>query len=354
MAPDPQKRRFVAPALTVAAIAAVGIGAITIPAAYANPSAPGRAAAAVSTPSPSPSSSSSGSGSGSGKLSESQLRKQLSTLNDEAEKLTEKYNKTRVDLGKAKKAETAATAYATKLEKQATPAREQLGRMAAASYMNGSPAMGFGSGDSNGGLSDDAYLAQNRASVVQGLQGQIDKANRAQQDAQSKAQQAQQAATAAEKARQTAKAKVAEVTKKLDKLTTTTVKDPKSGFKATIKGSGLPAKMARKAATKLGSPYVWAAAGPNSFDCSGLVVWAYAQVGKPGLPHYTGDLMALGTKVDKSDLQAGDLVYFGADLHHMGIYVGGGLFLHAPSTGDVVKISKLSDRSDYAGANRIS
>lgn len=352
MAPDPQKRRFVAPALTVAAIAAVGIGAITIPAAYANPSTPGRAAAAASTPSPSPSSSSSSTGSG--KLSESQLRKQLSTLNDEAELLTEKYNKARVDLGKAKKAETAATTYAAKLEQQATPAREQLGRMAAASYMNGSPGMMFGGGDNSSGLSDDAYLAQNRASVVQGLQGQIDKANRAQQDAQSKTAQAQQAATAAEKARQTAKAKVDEVTKKLDKLTTTTVKDPKSGFKAVIKGSGLPAKMARKAATKLGSPYVWAAAGPDSFDCSGLVVWAYAQVGKSGLPHYTGDLFDLGKKVDKSDLQAGDLVYFGSSLHHMGIYVGGGLFLHAPSTGDVVKISKLSDRSDFAGANRIS
>jgi cell wall-associated NlpC family hydrolase len=351
LAPDPQKRRFVAPALTVAAVAAVGIGAVTIPSAYANPSTPGRAAAAASTPSPSPISTST---SGSGKLSESQLRKQLDGLNDEAERLTEKYNKARVDLGKAKKAEQAATAYATKLERQAAPAREQLGRMAAASYMNGGSDPLLGGGTNDGGLSDSAYLAQNRASVVQGLQAQIDKANRASQDAQAKTAQAQQAATAAEKARQTAKAKVEEVTKQLDKLTTTTVKDPKSGFKAVIKGSGLPAKMARKAATKLGSPYVWAAAGPDSFDCSGLVVWAYAQVGKPGLPHYTGDLFDLGTKVDKGDLQAGDLVYFGGDLHHMGIYVGGGLYLHAPQTGDVVKISKLSERSDYAGANRIS
>ncbi|MFD0540669.1 C40 family peptidase [Actinomadura luteofluorescens] len=87
---------------------------------------------------------------------------------------------------------------------------------------------------------------------------------------------------------------------------------------------------------------------PSSFDCSGLVVWAYAQVGKPGLPHYTGDLFAMGSKVSRGALRSGDLVYFGGNLHHMGIYLGDGKYLHAPQTGDVVKISKLSDRSDFA------
>ncbi|WP_433333879.1 NlpC/P60 family protein [Spirillospora sp. CA-294931] len=284
--------------------------------------------------------------------SENDLRKRLNALNTEAERLTERYNKTRVDLGKAEKTEADATKRATDLERQAAPARDQLGRMAAASYMSGGPDMMFATGATEG-MSDSAYLAKNQSAVVARLQAQIDQANAARRDAATRTAQVRQAATQTENARKAAKSKVGEVTRQLDKLTTTTTKDPKSGYKATIKGSGLPAKMTRKALTKLGSPYVWAAAGPNSFDCSGLVVWAYAQAGKSGLPHYTGDLYELGSKVDKGDLRSGDLVYFGGDLHHMGVYLSNGLYLHAPQTGDVVKISKMSERSDYAGANRI-
>ncbi|KAB2341386.1 NlpC/P60 family protein [Actinomadura rudentiformis] len=327
-------------AATASAAAVIAIGAIAP--AQAAPSIPGRIAAVAPTPGTT------------GKPTERELRKKLDALNTEAEKLTELYNKARVELGKAKNAVREATRQAAALTAQAAPAREQLSGFAASNYMTGGPDMMFASGNSTEGLASSAYLAQNRASVVNALQARIDQATKAQQDAQATNAAAQQAATQAEKARSAAKAKVDEVTKQLDKLTTTRVKDPKSGFTAVIKGSDLPAKMTRKALTKIGSPYVWAAAGPNSFDCSGLVVWAYAKVGKPGLPHYTGDLYQLGSKVDKGDLRAGDLVYFGGSLHHMGIYVGGGRYLHAPQTGDVVKISKVSDRSDYAGANRIS
>ncbi|MFG2005743.1 NlpC/P60 family protein [Spirillospora sp. NPDC048911] len=338
------------------AAAVIAIGAVVAPA-QAAPSLPGRTAAfapkapaapqapaAAATPSPS----------STGKPTESELRKRLNALNTEAEKLTEQYNKSRVELGKAKAALRDATRQAAALEAQAAPAREQLSRFAASNYMTGGPDMMFASGNTTEGLSDSAYLAQNQASVVNALQARIDQAVQAQRDAQAKNTAAQQAAAQAEKAKAAAKAKVDEVTRQLDKLTTTKVKDPKSGLTVTIRGSDLPAKMTRKALTKLGSPYVWAAAGPDSFDCSGLVVWAYAKVGKSGLPHYTGDLFELGSKVGKGGLRAGDLVYFGGSLHHMGIYVGGGLYLHAPQTGDVVKISKLSERSDYAGANRIS
>ncbi|MFI0451044.1 NlpC/P60 family protein [Actinomadura sp. 6N118] len=342
MAPDPQRRRFVVPiAATASAAAVIAIGA-TIAPAQAAPSTLGRTAAVAPTPGTT------------GKPTERELRKQLDALNTEAEKLTEQYNKARVELGKAKNALRDVTRQAAVLTAQAAPARDQLTRLAASNYMTGGPDLMAASGNTTEGLASSAYLVQNQASVVNALQARIDQATKAQQDAQAKNTAAQQAATQAEKARSAAKAKVGEVTKQLDKLTTTKVKDPKSGFTAVIKGNDLPSKMTRKAVTKLGSPYVWAAAGPNSFDCSGLVVWAYAKVGKSGLPHYTGDLFQLGSKVDKGDLRAGDLVYFGSGLHHMGIYVGSGHYLHAPQTGDVVKISKLSERSDYAGANRIS
>lgn len=122
----------------------------------------------------------------------------------------------------------------------------------------------------------------------------------------------------------------------------------------TIHGSGLAFNATKIALGALGKPYEWAAAGPDSFDCSGLVIWAYGKAGRPGMPHYTGDLYANYPHVDQNALKLGDMVFFGSDLHHMGIYLGGGKFLEAPSTGDVVKITPLSTRSDYAGAARVA
>jgi peptidoglycan DL-endopeptidase CwlO len=102
---------------------------------------------------------------------------------------------------------------------------------------------------------------------------------------------------------------------------------------------------------QLGKPYVWAAAGPDSFDCSGLTMYAYGKVGVH-LNHYSGDQFNEGSHVSKSNLQPGDLVFFGSPIHHMGMYVGGGDFIEAPHTGANVRIARLDNRSDYAGATR--
>ena len=110
---------------------------------------------------------------------------------------------------------------------------------------------------------------------------------------------------------------------------------------------------ANVALAQLGTPYVWGGAAPGGFDCSGLVSWAYAQAGHGGLPHYTGALWNSGTHVSESDLAPGDLVFFHG-LGHVGMYIGGGNFVHAPHTGDVVKISSLAGYSGYDGAVRIS
>jgi cell wall-associated NlpC family hydrolase len=103
----------------------------------------------------------------------------------------------------------------------------------------------------------------------------------------------------------------------------------------------------------LGTPYVWGGASPSGFDCSGLVMYAYAQVGV-SLPHSSYAQYGAGVPVSYGDLQPGDLVFFDG-LGHVGIYVGGGNFIHAPHTGDVVKISSLSGwyASSYVGARRI-
>lgn len=100
-----------------------------------------------------------------------------------------------------------------------------------------------------------------------------------------------------------------------------------------------------------GVPYLWAGASPAGFDCSGLVMYVFAQHGV-SLPHYSGAQFQLGERVAPSALQPGDVVFFGSPVYHVGMYVGGGYFIHAPRTGDFVKLSVLAERSDYAGARR--
>jgi cell wall-associated NlpC family hydrolase len=105
----------------------------------------------------------------------------------------------------------------------------------------------------------------------------------------------------------------------------------------------------------LGIPYLWGGASPASgFDCSGFAMYVYAQVGV-SLPHHAASQYSYGVPVSRDQLAPGDLVFFNG-LGHMGIYIGGGQFIHAPHTGDVVKISSLSDSwyaATYYGARRI-
>ncbi|HEX5995270.1 MAG TPA: NlpC/P60 family protein [Jiangellales bacterium] len=115
-----------------------------------------------------------------------------------------------------------------------------------------------------------------------------------------------------------------------------------------ITGSGGVA--AKTACLQIGEPYVWGADGPDSFDCSGLTQYAWNSAGV-SLTHYTGAQWNEGTPVSRDNLRTGDLVFFYSDLHHMGIYVGNGLIVHAPHTGDVVRMAELANMS-YAGARR--
>jgi len=110
-------------------------------------------------------------------------------------------------------------------------------------------------------------------------------------------------------------------------------------------------RAAQKACDLIGKPYVFGSAGPNSYDCSGLTQEAWASVGVH-LDHYTKDQWNQGRPVSKDELQPGDLVfYYPGSLHHVALYIGGGMVVHAPHTGDHVRMATI-DRGPIAGYRR--
>jgi cell wall-associated NlpC family hydrolase len=186
--------------------------------------------------------------------------------------------------------------------------------------------------------------------------------------AEARARLAAQRAEAAKQARleQQARAAAAERARRAAATPTTTVAPPATTTTAAATsttttaviptpasalGPGHP-EAATIALRYLGVQYVWGGASPSGFDCSGLVMYVYAQLGVQ-LPHYAAAQYTYGVAVAQDQLQPGDLVFFDA-LDHVGIYIGGGQFVHAPHTGDVVKISSLAEfGSAYVGARRL-
>jgi cell wall-associated NlpC family hydrolase len=119
------------------------------------------------------------------------------------------------------------------------------------------------------------------------------------------------------------------------------------------KGTGPGATAAIEfARAQLGEPYVWAAAGPDAWDCSGLTMMAWA-AGGISLPHYAAAQYQLTKHITAADLQAGDLVFWGTSpntIHHVALYIGNGQIIQAPHTGDVVKVSPLfASAPDFFG-----
>jgi cell wall-associated NlpC family hydrolase len=121
---------------------------------------------------------------------------------------------------------------------------------------------------------------------------------------------------------------------------------------ATISTAPAAAKSALShAMSKIGSPYRYGAAGPNAFDCSGLVSWAFKQAGV-SLPRTSRAMSKVGKPVAKSDLRPGDLVFFYKPVSHVAIYIGGGKVVHASTRKSPVKISDLN-RMPFNSARRV-
>ncbi len=122
---------------------------------------------------------------------------------------------------------------------------------------------------------------------------------------------------------------------------------PPPATSGTVVSAATEARALQYAESQEGKPYQWGAAGPNTYDCSGLTMWAYAHVGV-GLLHYTGDQWVEGEHIPLSQLRPGDLVFFAyntsdpSTIHHVGMYAGNGTMVNAPYTGVDVRIDSIN------------
>jgi cell wall-associated NlpC family hydrolase len=120
-----------------------------------------------------------------------------------------------------------------------------------------------------------------------------------------------------------------------------------------VAGSAAAQKAVDTALAQVGDPYVWAASGPNSFDCSGLTQYAYAAAGI-SLPHSSSAQSKMGAAVSRNALQPGDLVFFYSPVSHVGMYIGNGQMVHASTSGEPVKISSVDSMGNYNSARRLA
>jgi peptidoglycan DL-endopeptidase CwlO len=280
-------------------------------------------------------------------------------LSQQIDKLSEQYDGLKIQLAQARSEAAIAKENAKRDQQILGQDQSSIGAIAVENYMTGglNPAMELLQASSPQSL-------LNRASIMTQIQHEngakislVAAAEAAAQRAMAAAAQQQQRAKSLEA--QMA-AKVAIIQKKENFFNGKAYQQAEAIFQQTgkypispsqIPGDSIGVQALKAALTRIGYPYVWAASGPTAFDCSGLVVWAYKQVGI-SLMHFTGDLWNEGEHVSKSELAPGDLVFFFADLGHVGIYIGNGLMVDAPTFGQNVQVQPVFWNA-YVGAVRI-
>ena len=278
-------------------------------------------------------------------------------LSEQIDNLSQQYDNLKIQLTQARAQYAIAKAAAARDLRILAQDESYIGEIAAESYMSA-------------GLNPSVQLLEssspqtllNRASIMTQIE-QVNgakinlvstAANAARRAAAAAAQEQHQATTLAA---QMAK-KVAQIQKRENFFNSQAFAEADAIFQKTgtypnlpLRGDSLGVQALRFALKKLGDPYVWGAAGPSSFDCSGLVLWAYAQVGI-SLEHFTGDQWNEGQHISRSELEPGDLVFFYPDIGHVGLYYGDGLMIDAPTFGQPVQIQPVM-WNVYVGAVRI-
>lgn len=204
-------------------------------------------------------------------------------------------------------------------------------------------------------------LASDQRSVLDQLLATIDTTTTARTEADAavaRARAAADAATAAETDLETrqreAELRIDEAEELLAQLTPSQRADRTSGGpdgpSGPVSGSGVGVEALNAAIDQLGKPYQWGAEGPGSFDCSGLTSWAFSRAGVT-LPRSSSQQAGVGQSVSRSEIRAGDLVFFYSPVSHVGIAVDNDTIINAPQTGDVVKYSEI-DRREFHSARR--
>jgi len=277
-------------------------------------------------------------------------------LSNEIDALGQQYDALRIQLAEARTESKIAAQTAQRDEKALGSGQAAVAKIAAEGYMNG-------------GFNPTIQLLQtpdpqqflNRASIMLQLAHEQDgtmsllseaeaAANRAKLTASQEAADADKLAAAMSK-------KVSQIQAKEKVLNSSAFAQALAIFDRTgsyptiaVTGDSIGAQALKWALTKLGDPYVWGGAGPDDFDCSGLVMWSYAQVGI-SLEHFTGDQWNEGEHISQSEIEPGDLLFF-FDLDHVGMYIGSGLMVDAPTQGQVVQVQPVLWGS-FDGAVRI-
>jgi len=278
-------------------------------------------------------------------------------LSDQIDSLSEQYDGLKIQLTQAKTEARIASETAAREAKQLAAGQIAVGQIAAQGYMTGGvdPALQLLQASN-----PQAFI--NRASIMLQLQQENGDKVSVLAAAENAAERArltarQQASRAAQLAAQMS-AKVQAIQRRETVLNSAAFAQAMADFRRTgqypdisVPGNSIGVQALRFALTRRGDPYVWGGAGPSDFDCSGLVMWAYAQVGI-SLPHFTGDQWNSGQHISRSQLEPGDLVFFFPDISHVGMYVGDGLMLDAPTFGQPVQIQPIF-WSAYVGAVRI-
>jgi cell wall-associated NlpC family hydrolase len=301
-------------------------------------------------------------------LTISQVQARVAALNVRAEKITEAYDAARQRLTGLKREQSIAAGELSRESRQLRSVQAQMSQTVVAVYRNG----GFDNYSLSSAANPQSFLdqssildAMSRAQATQfadaAAAGHAVKVAQATYDAKAAAVRASLTAISTERSHiqallAQAKALLSSL-RAADRARLAAAQARSTANQIALRNSyhgpasGQAAVAVRFAYAQLGKPYVYGAAGPNSYDCSGLTMAAWGAAGV-GLPHNAAMQQSMTHYVSEGDLQPGDLVFFGNPAYHVAIYIGGGRIIEAPHTGDVVKIVDLSYMPDYSGAGR--
>ncbi|MGW2699413.1 NlpC/P60 family protein [Streptomyces sp. NPDC001340] len=296
------------------------------------------------------------------KLGKNEVKAKVDKLYEQAEQATEKYNGAKEKQQKLQKEISTIQDNVARGQQELNKLRDGLGSLATAQYRSGgidSSVQLFLSSNPDDFLDKASTLDQLSSQQVEALKKIQDKQRElAQERAEATDKLKDLAATRTElgNKKKEVQGKLAEAQKLLNTLTAKEkaalaaeqARANRSSTERVDLGDAPPASDRASAAfsaaqSKIGSPYVYGASGPSSFDCSGLTSWAYAQAGV-SIPRTSEAQANAGTRIyDQSQLKVGDLVIFYGDFHHVGLYAGNGQVLHAPHTGAVVRYEAMSN-----------